>query len=146
MRDTKLWTLFDVLNHSEGFAGRPASHGHVVLSGGASRKRVNRGGVAKHFVLWNCRGRCMSVWLIVNTTQKSIEYRWQILINVHCLCFRTHKIQFQCSAFEMLTKSCGGAVSDHETRIQASFVDQERREFTERWIAKAFDAPLADRC
>lgn len=46
----------------------------------------------------------------------------------------------------MLTESRGGAVGDHEPRVQASFVDQERREFAERWIAKTFDAPLADGC
>lgn len=46
----------------------------------------------------------------------------------------------------MLTKSRGGAVGDHEARIQASFVDQERWEFAERRIAKTFDAPLADGC
>lgn len=47
----RFWTLLNVLDHSEGFACGPATHGHMVLRGRASGQGVNRGGVAKHFVL-----------------------------------------------------------------------------------------------
>lgn len=44
----------------------------------------------------------------------------------------------------MLTERRGGAVRDHKPRVQASLIDQERREFAERGIAETFNASLAD--
>lgn len=44
----------------------------------------------------------------------------------------------------MLTKSCGSAVCDHKSRVQASLIDQERRKLAERGIAETFNAPLTD--
>lgn len=46
--------------------------------------------------------------------------------------------------FVMLTKSCSSAVCDHESRVQASFVDQECRQLAERRIAETFDTSLTD--
>lgn len=46
--------------------------------------------------------------------------------------------------FVMLTKSRGSAVRDHKSRVQASLIDEERRQLAERGIAETFNAPLAD--
>lgn len=46
--------------------------------------------------------------------------------------------------FVMLTERRSSAVRDHKPRVQASLIDQERRQFAERGIAETFNAPLAD--
>lgn len=46
--------------------------------------------------------------------------------------------------FVMLTKSSSSAVCNHESRVQASFIDQERRQLAERGIAETLSASLTD--
>lgn len=43
-----------------------------------------------------------------------------------------------------LTQGCGGAVSNHEARVEAALVDQEGGQLAEGGVAQPLDPPLAD--
>ena len=42
------------------------------------------------------------------------------------------------------TQGCSGTVCNHETGVEATFIDQEGRQLAQRRVTQAFDPPLTD--
>ncbi|KAF3859617.1 hypothetical protein F7725_022016 [Dissostichus mawsoni] len=93
-REITTCSVESVVPSCEGFASRPASHGHVVLCGCAGGQGVHGGRVAQSLVLRHCSS---------------------------------------------------GAVSDHESRVQTSVLNQEGRQVAERRVHQTLRPALAHR-